>query len=113
MKRYKTIDDLHAYIERQARQTIKLYYSDWKNYDRPKLMDATGKRTTAYIIFRECGSYFFTEKRAKESETARAILEYYTTDKSAKYYKIDLYALTAERIPAGIPEEVKKGVKTA
>lgn len=114
MKRFKTIDDLHAFIEKQARKTIKYYYTDWKNYDRPALMKATGTRETVYIIVRESGSYLYTEKQLKAGyEYGLTVMDYYRTDRTAKYFKLDLKALTAEAIPAGIPEELKNIYKAA
>lgn len=104
-KRFDTIDALHAYIERQARRTIKHYYTDWKNYDRPAMMKATGEKTTAvYIILRESGSYLYTADDLKREYPA-AVMNYYTQDSTAKYYKVDFKHYTAERIPAGLPEE--------
>lgn len=110
MKKFKDIDALHAYLERKAHRIIKFYYTDWKNYDRPEVMKATGaKEKEVYIIFRECGSYFYTATDiANPAYTfPAAVMDYYTTDKTAEYYRINFKDLTAERIPAGLPKHLK------
>lgn len=114
MYKFKTIDELHAYIERQAKRTIKYYYSDFKNYDRPEIMRHTGAKTKeVYIIFRESGSYLYTREELTDSrrDFARVVMDYYTTDKTAKYYKINFRDLTAERIPAGLPQDIKQEIR--
>lgn len=108
MKKFKTIDDLHAAIEKATRKTIKYYYTDWKNYDRPALMKATGTRETVYIIVRESGSYLYTYKELENGyQFGLDVMDYYTNDRTAVYYKADLDKLTLEKIPAGIPEEIR------
>lgn len=114
MKKYKTIDELHAAIEKAAKKTIKYYYTDWKNYDRPDLMKATGTRETVYIILRESGSYLYTKKLLESGyQFGLDVMNYYTTDRTAIYYRVDLDRLTLEKIPAGIPEEIKREIKAA
>lgn len=111
MKKFKTIDELHAALERQAKRTIKYYYTDWKNYDRPEIMRHTGAKTSEiYIILRESGSYLYTraDLLSTRSDYARAVMDYYTTDKTAKYYKVNFNALTVESIPAGLPNDIKR-----
>ena len=111
MKKFKTIDELHQAIEKKVSRTIKYYYTDWKNYDRLALMKATGEKATVYIILRECGSYLYTAAELINSDLEKdfpgVVMNYYTTDKTARYYKMDLKALTLEEIPAGIPAEIK------
>jgi len=108
MKHFKNIDDLHAFLERQAKRTIKYYYTDWKNYDRPALMKYTGSREKEiYIIFREAGSYIYTAADILDYDFAATVMDYYISDKTAKYYKVNLDALTAELIPAGMPSHIK------
>lgn len=114
MKRYKTIDDLHAAIEKKARRIINHYYTDWKNYDRPALMKATGNQETIYIILRDSGSYLYTYNELKAGyQFGLDVMDYYKTDRTAVYFKVDLKKLTLEQIPAGIPEELKKAYKAA
>lgn len=111
MKKFKTIDELHAYIERQAKSTIKYYFTDWKNYDRPDIMKHTGAKTKeVYIILRESGSYLYDRRELLHPvrDFGRVVMDYYTTDKTAKYYKINFNALTIERIPAGLPLDIKR-----
>ena len=110
MKRFKTIDELHAFLERQADKIIKYYYTDWKNYDRPELMKHTGnKEREIYIIFRESGSYIYTVNELTDTERdfPAVVMDYYTSDRTAVYYRVDLDRLTAEKIPAGLPSHIK------
>lgn len=111
-KRFTNIDEVHAYVERQAKRIIKHYYTDWKNYDRPALMRATGEKATIYVILRECGSYLFTAADL-ERENPKIIMDYYAGDSTAKYYKLDLRTYTAETIPAGLPKEYRKEANAA
>ena len=107
MRKFKNINDLHAFLERQAKRTIKFYYTDWKNYDRPDVMKHTGAKTPEiYIIFRESGSYLYTRDDLRREYPA-VVMDYYSGDESAKYYKVDFLHLTAERIPAGLPEDIR------
>lgn len=111
MKKFKNIDDLHGYIERQAKRTIKYYYTDFKNYDRPEIMKHTGAKTSeVYLILRESGSYIYDRAELLHPirDFGRAVMDYYTTDHTAKYYKIDFNRLTVESIPAGLPQDIKR-----
>lgn len=111
MKKFSNIDELHAFLERRAKQIIKHYFSDWKNMDRPEVMKHTGERTTeVYIIFRECGSYLYSREELTDMrrEFPAVVMDYYKTDKTAIYYKVDFCRLTAEKIPAGLPEDIKR-----
>ena len=109
MKKYKNIDDLHAFLEREAKRTIKLYYTDWKNYDRPAIMRHTGEKTKeVYIIFRQYGSYLESKSDILNYDFSATVMDYYKDDKSAKYYKVDFSALTIEKIQAGLPSELKR-----
>jgi hypothetical protein len=108
MKKFTDINDLHAFLERQARRTIKYYYTDWKNYDRPEIMKHTGLKTREiYIILRESGSYLYTREDLSRNYPA-AVMDYYSQDATAKYYKVDFNRLTVERIPAGLPEDIRR-----
>ena len=109
MKRtFQNVNEMHQYIERQAKKTIKFYYTDWKHYDRPEIMKATANKSILYIILRECGSYAEKPQDLKNYHGSRVIMDYYKTDKTAKYYKLDFQKLTVESIAAGLPEEYKK-----
>ena len=108
MKKFYDIDSLHAFLERQASRTIKSYYSDWKNYDRPEIMKHTGLKTREiYIIMREADSYLYTREDLHRNFPA-AVMDYYKEYGSAKYYKVNFEALTVERIPAGLPEDIRR-----
>lgn len=107
MKRFSNIDDLHTYLEKLAKKTIKSYYTDWKNYDRPALMRATGNRETVYIILREYGSYLYTVDDLINHDFPAVVMDYYTDEKRNHYYKVDLYNLTIEKIPNKYPEDLK------
>ena len=111
MKKFKTVDELHQFLERQAKRTIHFYYSDWKNYDRPEIMRHTGEKTKeVYIILRDSGSYLYTRENltSTKSDFAAVVLDYYTTDRTAKYFKVNFSALTVESIPAGLPQDIKR-----
>lgn len=111
MKKFDNINDLHAFLEKEAKKTIKYYYSDFKNYDRPEIMRHTGEKTKeVYIILRESGSYLYTREdlTSTKSDFAAVVMDYYTTDKTAKYYKVNFDRLTVEKIPAGLPNDIKR-----
>lgn len=109
--RYKNINDLDARIERIIKSTVKHYYSDWKNYDRPKYMKLKGSRDRLdkqlILIVRECGTYLLTINAIETSEGAAAIYEYYQTQEHADYYFIDLDRLTIAKIEPGTYIKVK------
>jgi hypothetical protein len=110
MKRFKDINDLHSYIERQAKRIIKHYYTGYKHYDRPAIMKATGnKEKECYLILRDCGSYFYTADYIVDmrSDWAATVMDYYQDDSSAQYFRIDFDRLTVEKIPAGLPDHLK------
>lgn len=90
MKKYKTINELHAAIEKKADKIIKYYYTDFKNYDRPEIMRHTGAKTReVYLILRESGSYIYSleELLNLERDFPAIVMDYYTSDKTAHYYK--------------------------
>lgn len=108
-KKFADIDSFHAFIEKKARQIIKYYYTDWKNYDRPELMKATGAREKeVYVILREAGSYFY--RAADLTDATRdypiTVMDYYTSDKTARYFKLDFQNLIIEEIAPGIPASI-------
>ena len=108
-KRFTNIDEFHAYIENKARRIIKHYYTDWKNYDRPEMMKATGNREKeVYVILREAGSYFYRKEELTDPtrEYPITVMDYYTSDSTAKYFKLNFHELTIEEIPAGIPAHI-------
>ena len=109
MKKFNNIDDLHSHLEKEAHKTIKHYYTDWKNYDRPEIMKHTGLKTREiYIILRECGSYLYTREDLLQCDFSATVMDYYTSDRTAKYYRVNFDALTVESIPAGLPRDIKR-----
>ena len=107
MKKFSNIDELHAFLERRAKSIIKYYYSDWRNLDRPEVMKHTGLKTReVYIIFRESGSYLYTREDLQRDFPA-TVMDYYKDYRNTAYYKIDFCSLTAEKIPAGLPEDIR------
>ena len=109
-KHFDNINSLYDYIERQAKRTIKFYYTDYKNYDRPRLMTfAYDKEPEIYLILRKCGSYIYTAAELLDPgyDFPAYVMDYYTSDESAKYYKLNMKTLTVETIPAGLPSEIK------
>lgn len=110
-RKYNNINELHDFIERQAKRIIKWYYTDYKNYDRVEIMKNTGLKTEeCYIIFRESGSYFYTFENLTDPahNFPAVVMDYYKTDKTAKYYRIDFSRLIVENIPAGLPKNIKR-----
>ena len=112
--KYHTIEELDARIERIVKKTVQSYYTDWKNYDRPKYMGLKGStdRHDKHIILiaRTCGTYLLTEEAIRTSEVTATIYSYYMTQESATYYSIDLEALTINKID---PESYGKEIKRA
>lgn len=111
MKKYKTIDELDARIEKIIKSTVKHYYTDWKNYDRPKYMKLKSsedrKDKKMILIARNCGTYLLTIDAIENSEGAATIFEYYQTQEQADYYFIDLDRLTISKIEPGTYIKVK------
>lgn len=114
MKKYKTIDELDARIERIIKKKVESYYTDWKNYDRPKYMGLKGsqdrKDKIIILIARKCGTYLLTVDGINNSEWAASVYEYYFTQSTNNdYYLINLDRLTIESIdPAAFKRELKK-----
>ena len=113
--KYNTIDELDTAIERTARRIIKSYYTDWKNYDRPTYMGYKGatERTKKHILvlFRECGSYIFSDFDFMDRSTPAEIVSYYLNyenDNKTRYYFIDLDKLTFTKAE---PDTVKQYIK--
>lgn len=102
MTKYKNIDDLDARIERIIKKTVESYYTDWKNYDRPKYMGLKSSRDRKdkdlILIARKCGTYLLTVDSIKNSEWAGTVYEYYQTQETADYYHINLDRLAIEKI---------------
>lgn len=111
--KYKTQDDLDARIERIIKKKVESYYTDWKNYDRPKYMKLKGSTDrhdkTMVLIARRYGTYLLTLDEIATRPFAATVYEYYQTQERADYYLINLDRLTIERIdPAVYGKEIKK-----
>lgn len=106
MKHYKTIDELDARIENIVKKTVVSYYTDWKNYDRPKYMSLKGSRDqkdkTMILIVRKYGTYLLTLDDIASRESAATIYEYYQTQEHATYYEIDLMTLGIAKIDPAV-----------
>ena len=111
--KYKTIDELDARIERIIKKTVQSYFTDWKNYDRPKYMKLKGSRDRSdkeiILIARDCGTYLLTTKEIETRTGAATIYEYYyTQDTRSTYYLINLDRLTINKIdPATFRKELR------
>ena len=113
--KYPNIDALDSAIERAAKRIIKHYYTDWKNYDRPAYMGYKGSQDRdkkhILVLFRESGSYIFSDFDFKDRKTPGEIVSYYINyenDSKTKYYFIDLEKLTLTKTE---PETVKAYLK--
>ena len=99
--RYKTIDALDARIEKEVKKTLKFYYTDWKNYDRPAYMNYKSSTRPAdkklLLMLRDCGSYLYKLEGIKNN----VVFDYFKTTepKKHKYYIIDLNKLTFSQVP--------------
>ena len=100
--KYKSINELDQRLEKIIHGTVKHYYTDWKNYDRPKYMGLKGSTAKEdkeiILIVRRCGTYLLTLDHIANSASASAIYEYYQTQESATYYYINLNNLEVKKI---------------
>ena len=113
--RYKNINDLDARIERIIKKTVEAYYTDWKNYDRPKYMKLKGskdrKDKKMVLIVRKYGTYLLTLDAIDHNEPTNTIYNYFQTQEHATYYMIDLDRLEITQFephPAKLIIEDKK-----
>lgn len=102
--KFQDIDALDQAIERTAKRIIKHYYTDWKNYDRPAYMGFKGaeekEKKHILILFREMGSYIFSEWDFMDRKAPAEIINYYLNLESTRvnaYYFVDLERLTMTR----------------
>ena len=98
--KFENIDALDAKIEKTVRREVKHYYTDWKNYDRPKYMKYKGSRPGPLVLLvRDCGTYLLPLNEIKKAGTAaNTIYEYYTTQQIGKNYLIDINNLTFKKM---------------
>ena len=96
------IQELDAKIENIIHKYVKYYYTDWKNYDRPKYMKLKGTKENSILIVRKSGTYILTQKEIETKESCKAIFEYYKDQEQANYYQIDFTNNSIKLIHKGI-----------
>ena len=101
--KYSNINELDQRIERIISSTVKHYYTDWKNYDRPKYMKFKGSEDQAdkemILIVRACGTYLVrTEDIKAGDDWANTLIDYFQTQERADYYYININKLEAKKI---------------
>lgn len=100
--KYKNIDCLDSRIEKIVRRKVKYYYTDWKNYDRPKYMCYKGSTRRAdkklFLLVRDCGTYLLRAADVKDRDTAAgAIYDYFRNYEKCDYYEIDIDGLEVKK----------------
>lgn len=102
--KYNAIKELDARIEREVKRTVENYYTDWKNYDRPKYMKFKGSNDREdkqlILIARACGTYLIRTADIYRNDWATTLFEYYQTQERASYFLIDLSRLSFQKIDA-------------
>lgn len=106
---YKTIEALDCRVEKIIDRTVKHYYTDWKNYDRPKYMRFKGSQDwedkKLILIARSCGTYLVKiSDILAGNDWANTLIRYYSTQESADFYYINLLSLKCKKVT---PEEIK------
>jgi len=101
--KYPTIDALDLRIEKIISGTVKHYYTDWKNYDRPKYMKFKGSSDQAdkkmILIVRACGTYLVRIEDIKAGDDwAVTLYNYFQEQEHADYYYININKLEAVKI---------------
>jgi hypothetical protein len=101
--KYQNINELDRRLEKIIDTTVKHYYTDWKNYDRPKYMSFKGSPLKAdkkmILIVRACGTYLVRTEDIKNGDKwANTLIEYYQTQEHASYYLINLDKLEIKKI---------------
>ena len=100
--RYDNIDALDQRIERIISGTVKHYYTDWKNYDRPKYMGLKGSKQPGdrvmFLIARAYGTYLITLDQIANTTAGATIYEHFIANEHADYYRIDLDRLSVDKI---------------
>lgn len=101
--KYSNIDLLDHRIENIISRTVKFYYTDWKNYDRPKYMHCKSSDSLQdkrlILIARECGTYLVKLSDVKAGDNwANTLIDYFVNQENADYYFIDLCKLECKKI---------------
>ena len=114
--KYRTINELDQKIESVITRTVKHYYTDWKNYDRPKYMSLKGsdkkEDKKVILIARSCGTYLVKiSDMAAGDEWANTLYDYFLNQEHADYYFIDIDKLIITKMVH--PELMKKDLMKA
>ena len=94
--KYPNINALDTRVEKIISSTVKHYYTDWKNYDRPKYMKFKGSSDQAdkkmILIARTCGTYLIRLEDIKAGDNwAVTLYNYFQEQEHGNYYFIDWY----------------------
>lgn len=101
--KYKTINELDQRIENIISRTVKHYYTDWKNYDRPKYMGLKGsdkkEDKKVILIARSCGTYLVRIEDIKNNDDwAVTLYKYFQEQEHATYYYININNYEVKKI---------------
>ena len=92
--RYDNIDALDTAVEKVISRKVKHYYTDWKNYDRPKYMRFKGSNDRNdkkfLILIRECGTYIVRACDVYKQDWATTLFEYFQNQEKSDYYFVNL-----------------------
>ena len=107
--KYQSITALDNRVEKIIDRTVKFYYTDWKNYDRPKYMRYKGSQDLEdkkmILIARECGTYLVKISDIQSGgEWANALIDHYSINEHSDFYYINLLSLECKKVA---PEEIK------
>lgn len=98
--RYKTEAEMDNRVERIIKAKVKHYYTDWKNYDRPKYMKLKGEHKKLILAVRDCGTWLFVDdENLKENDVYNYVVQY-------EGYRHDFYKIDTERYEV---KKVKEG----
>lgn len=108
--KYSNINLLDTRIEKIIDSTVKHYYSDWKNLDRPKYMKFKGSSSAAdkrlILLARQCGTYLIRLSDIKDGDSwSNTLIDYFSKQEKSDYYYIDLLKFECKKIQ---PESIKK-----
>lgn len=101
--KYNNINELDARIENIIKKTVENYYTDWKNYDRPKYMRFKGSADQddkkLILLARRYGTYLIKTADIKAGDDwATTLYNYYQDQERTTYYYIDLETLECKKI---------------
>lgn len=101
--RYENINELDNRIEKIIKKTVENYYTDWKNYDRPKYMKFKGSQDKddkqLILLARRYGTYLIKTADIKAGEDwANTLYDYYKDQERTTYYYIDIDTCECKQI---------------